>query len=413
MRLFINFLAAMALAQSCLFSAVLTKPNLLTTRNELTDLLAHLVTLDTVSSNKKANKKALEWVQEELKDLPVHFKWFESNGFPSLLITTQDTKTPKLWLIAHMDVVPAPEDLFIPTVENNELHGRGAMDMKMAIASYILLAKDLNDSLPDYDFGIMLTSDEEVGGKNGVKYLLDQGYTSKIGLDPDGGFNWHIEEEAKGVLLIKLVAHGQSAHSSRPWEGENAIEKLQSILPKIQNLYPKSNQPDIDWFPTVSVTMIQGGEATNVIPEYAESDINIRYPASMSPSKILKDINDIVQHYPGVNLMESLQGSAHKVDITNPNFLLFKKIAKEKFNIDVKTVKSHGASDARFFGEKGIPVLVVSPTGGDIHSDDEWVDLDDLVRYYEVMKEWVKQVSVINKNKQADTLTAPLSPIKK
>ncbi len=399
MHLFLSLLATVILVHSSLFSAVMTEPYPLKTRDELTDLLAHLVTLETVSSNQKANKTALEWVKHELKDYPVHFKQLESNGSPSLLITTQNTKNPKLWLIAHMDVVPGQQDLFIPTVENNEMNGRGAMDMKMAIASYILLVKELNKSLPNYDFGIMLTSDEEIGGKNGVKYLLDQGYSSKIALDPDGGFDWHIEEEAKGVLLIKLVARGRSAHSSRPWEGDNAIQKLQKILPQIQNLYPKNNQPDINWYPTVSVTVFQGGEATNVIPEYAESDINIRFPAYMSSSKIIKDINDIVQHYPGVSLMESLEGSPHKVDINNPDFLLFKKIAKDKFNIDVKAMKSHGASDARFFGEKGIPVLVITPKGGDIHSADEWIDLDDLVRYYEVMKEWVKQVSVIDKNK--------------
>lgn len=393
MRIIIHALAAVSLVSGSLFSSVTTEPSYIKVRDELSDLLAHLVTLKTVSSNPKANKTALDWVAQQVKDYPVHIDHIEHNGSPSLIITTQNTKTPKLWLIAHIDVVPGPQDLFIPTVENNEMHGRGAMDMKMAIAAYIQLVKDLNATLPDYNFGIMLTSDEETGGKNGIKYLLDQGYSSEIGFDPDGGFNWHIEEEAKGVLLIKLVAHGTSAHSSRPWEGDNAIEKLQTILPQIQNLFPKGNQPNLHWYPTASITMIQGGEATNVIPEYAESDINIRYPAYLSSSEILQNINAIVQRYPGVSLMETLQAPPHKVDITNPNFLLFKKIAKEKFNIDIKATKSHGASDARFFGEKGIPVLVIAPKGGDIHSDDEWVDLDNLVLFYEVMKEWVKQVS--------------------
>jgi succinyl-diaminopimelate desuccinylase len=393
MRLFTTLLS-MAIIMTTNLQGTATKSDPLKIRDELTDTVAHLITIPTVSSNQKANKQALNWVEKELKKYPVHFKHIEHNGFPSLLITTQNTKTPKLWLIAHMDVVPGSQDLFIPTLENNEIRGRGAMDMKMAIACYMLLVKQLNQSLPDYDFGIMLTSDEEIGGTNGVKYLLNEGYTSEIGLDPDGGFDWHIEEEAKGVLLINLSAHGRSAHSSRPWEGDNAVEKLQKILSQIKNLYPKKNQPDINWFPTVSVTVFQGGKATNVIPDYAESSISIRYPAYMQSSKILKDINDIIRHYPGVNLEEALKGSAHKVDVRNPNFLLFKKIAKEKFNIDVKTTKSHGASDARFFGEKGIPVLVITPKGGDIHSDDEWVDLDDMVRYYEVMKEWVKQVSV-------------------
>ncbi|MEM1283492.1 MAG: M20/M25/M40 family metallo-hydrolase [Chlamydiota bacterium] len=394
MQLFFSMLVTLFLINHSLIGAA-EKSDLINTKNQLTDILAHLITLDTVSSNQKANKQALNWVEQELKDYPIHLKWVEQNNYPSLLITTQETKTPKLWLIAHMDVVSAPKKLFIPVVENNKMKGRGAMDMKMAIASYILLIKELNKALPTYDFGIMLTSDEEIGGGNGIKYLLDEGYSSEIGFAPDGGFDWHIEEEAKGVLLIKLVAQGTSAHSSRPWEGDNAIEKLQEILPKIQNLFPKNNHPDINWYPTVSVTVIQGGQATNVVPDYAETDINIRFPAYMSSSKILKDINDIVQHYPGVNMMESLKGSPHKVDVKNPEFLLFKQIAKERFSIDVKTMKSHGASDARFFGEKGIPVLVISPIGGGIHSNNEWVDLNDLARFYLVMKEWVKDISSV------------------
>lgn len=386
-----------------LYLTMITTPILaenqnLKTKETLTELLAKLVSFKTVTSDQEANREALKWVEEELKEYPLKITNREHEGYPSLLITTKETKKPKLWLVAHIDVVPASDNLFIPTVEDGKLIGRGAMDMKMAIASYILLIKELNESLPSYDFGIMLTSDEEVGGENGIQYLLNQGFSAQIAFDPDAGYDWHIEEEAKGVLHLKVMVGGVSAHASRPWEGENAVEKMQEILTKIKNLYPEGEKPDIADFPTLSVTVVQGGTKTNIIPDYAESQIDIRYPPKFTAREILKKINEITEHYSDVSLEEMVSGSPLKSNLNNPYFQLFKTIAKDKYNIDIKAIKSHGASDARFFGEKGIPVLLIAPKGGNIHSDHEWINLSDLVRFYEVTKEWVKQVSHTNNN---------------
>jgi acetylornithine deacetylase/succinyl-diaminopimelate desuccinylase-like protein len=77
--------------------------------------------------------------------------------------------------------------------------------MKMALATYIHLFKSLGESLKDYDIGILLTSDEEIGGMNGVQYCLDElKISGGIALIPDGGFNWNVETAAKGILQFKM-----------------------------------------------------------------------------------------------------------------------------------------------------------------------------------------------------------------
>lgn len=88
-----------------------------------------------------------------------------------------------------------------------------------------------------------------------------------------------------------------------------------------------------------------------------------------------------------------IQAALNKEDVNLPFFQMFRETTKKMYGINIGTVLSHGSSDARFFGEKNFPVLVITSKGGEIHSDDEWVDLEDLSRFYEVMKNWIIKVS--------------------
>jgi succinyl-diaminopimelate desuccinylase len=294
-----------------------------------------------------------------------------------------------------MDVVAAPEQKFHPIVEGQKMYGRGVYDMKMAIACYMQLMHELQGQLTDYDIGIMLTSDEEIGGMNGVRMLLQDGYRSNIALIPDGGFNWNIETAAKGVMQVQISAKGTSAHGSRPWMGENAIEKLLCALQDIREYFDEIRPKGSTYYATANIGIIQGGKATNMVPDSAEAKVDIRFPPSISADAIYDQLLAIVGRYDRVFVEKMQMASPSVVDVNLPSFHRFRALAKELYGIEVGTVSSHGASDARFFGEKDIPVLVIAPTGGDIHSDNEWIDLEDLVRFYGVVKMWVMEVARI------------------
>ena len=145
------------------------------TEDELVDDLSALIRFQTVTRDNDANRAAMEWIVEELAGLPIQVKWYESKGFPSVVITSQETTSPKILLAGHLDVVPGTEESFQPKVEDGRLIGRGAYDMKMGIAAALNIFKALGDDLNKYDVGLMLTADEEIGGFNGVKYLVEQG----------------------------------------------------------------------------------------------------------------------------------------------------------------------------------------------------------------------------------------------
>lgn len=358
-------------------------------QEKLTAYLQKLVSQKTLTSDFEANRQALKWVEAELAPLSLYTRFYEENNHPSLVITTQKTKKPIVWLVAHIDVVSAADTQFCPIIRDKKMYARGAYDMKMAIACYMLLLHELKDELSHLNLGIMLTSDEEMGGFHGVKRLLEKGYSGDIVFLPDGGFNWKFEEAAKGVLHIKIGAKGCAAHGSRPWLGVNAINKLIGVLDKVQALFPQEGS----YFPTANIGFIQGGKSVNQVPDYAEAKIDIRYPPSMSASVLYAKIEAIAKEHDQVTLEKIGEGSPHQADLSHAAFQRFRQIAASLYDIKVGSMVAHGSSDARFFAERGIPVLVIAPQGGEIHSAEEWVDLEDLARFYEVLKVWVLESS--------------------
>ncbi len=212
---------------------------------------------------------------------------------------------------------------------------------------------------------------------------------------PDGGFDWNFEEKAKGVLQIKLTARGQSSHSSRPEKGDNAIIVLTTMLGKISHYFEEQKKQFGSYYPTENVGVIQGGEAINQVPERAEATMDIRYPPSVNRDQLYADIREIVHKDSRLSIEITAEGSSHQVDVSQAPFTRFRKIAEKRYGIKAGKTRSYGASDARFFGERGVPVLVIAPKGGEIHSDGEWIDLEDLTRFYYVLKQWVLESSPI------------------
>lgn len=89
-----------------------------------------------------------------------------------MLIITNKNKNPYLWLAAHLDVVPGSNDQFVPKVDGDRLYGRGAYDIKMAIAVFMQIFQDQDCRDKLSNVGIMITSDEEIGGMNGTNALI-------------------------------------------------------------------------------------------------------------------------------------------------------------------------------------------------------------------------------------------------
>jgi len=236
--------------------------------------LATYVAMPTVSSDTEANKAALRTLAEELQSFGLKVS-AHGEKHPWLVATTRATKHVRVLLHAHLDVVPENEEgQFTMHANGDQLIGRGVFDMKFAVAVYMELLAHIakQDDVYAHDLGVLITTDEEVGGRHGVKEFLDQGWSCDVAIIPDGGRDFKIERRAKGFLYAHLDAKGLSAHGSRPWEADNPIPKLIPALEKILKSYPNNDSAK----PTLSITGIETPSAFTQIPHLARARLDGR-----------------------------------------------------------------------------------------------------------------------------------------
>lgn len=354
-------------------------------------ILKKLVSFKTITKNHKENRKALDWIK---KQLPFQLKGkIETiNGFPAMYVSTKNTLSPKILLAGHLDVVEAQSSQFQVFEKNGKLYGRGVCDMKFAIASYISVLNSLSSQLLNLDIGLLITTDEEIGGNNGTKVFVERGLKPKVVFLPDGGENWQFQEKTKGCWWCKIEAKGKSAHGAHPWEGDNALEKIIFFLKELRKKFPKEpcNQSN-HFHPTLNIGKMIAGEVANKVPDFAEALIDIRFPSKKDFQEIKKIIGQMIKKYPGLKIQTIAFADPYKIEKSNPYLVLFSKIAKN-FGILTSFTIDHGSTDARFFTAKKIPVLIISPKSGGAHSNTEWIDKNDIETFTTILESFILMI---------------------
>ena len=316
----------------------------------------------------------------------MHINRLEHNGFESLVATTRRTKTPKVLLAAHLDVVPGDDALFSLKEKGGKYYGRGTYDMKFAIPAFLQVVDDLQDKLQDYDFGIMITTDEEVSGENGTGWLVKQGYRPEVAVLPDGGTDWNLETFAKGVWHITLNASGKSAHGSRPWEGDSAINKLLDGLSELRSLLDAENREAS----TINVGTISGGEVVNQIADHASAAVDIRIGRSQNIEALKKKVLEICKR----NSLSAKTVAAEPPIINNldtPLLSSFAASVEKVIGRKTKESMSFGSSDAKYFTALGIPCAIVRPEGGNLHGPDEWISKQGFFDLRKIVKDYIER----------------------
>ncbi len=351
-----------------------------------------LIKFPSEPENLQAKLDIINFIKDKFKDKPVFIREFTSNHQPSILITLEETLNPQILLYAHLDVVPAPETEFNPQIKNGKIYGRGAGDMKSSAAVILELFLSYLDQDKKPSIGLMFTCDEEVGGFDGTKHMLEEGVSCELCIMPDSskGTDTLITYQ-KGVSIIKVWAHGRSAHGSRPHLGSNAIEKVIKDLTKIRKLFKRKQKKNTRT--TLNIGTIKGGEQTNQIPEYAEATLDIRYEDPTHFYKIFKKI----KKYTIQNSEIMFSGSPFICDLKNPLIQNYISSTKKVLDKNPFFEKESGTSDARFFYEKNIPVIVTGIEKENSHSLNENCSIDDMVNFYNILKDFIDtHVDTIN-----------------
>lgn len=200
---------------------------------------------------------------------------------------------PLVVLAGHYDTVPAQEN--IPgRLEDGAVVGLGASDMKGGLAVMLELARALDERRvetavePEVDLALLMFGKEELPAEHSpLGELFDRSRVVHeaelaILLEPTDNT---IQAGCLGNLNARIVFHGVSGHSARPWTAENAIEKALEGLRPFAELEPRPVEVGgLTFTEAVSITRIEGGIADNVIPDRAVAHVNFRYAPDRSPS---------------------------------------------------------------------------------------------------------------------------------
>jgi len=355
--------------------------------DDVVKLIMDLMRFKTTEDRPEEIKKCSEFICDYLKHASIKLQTHEQKGKLAIVATFDETKKPKLFLNAHFDVVPASDDMFEARIEGNQLYGRGSEDCKAQVAILMKLMRHFADKENKPDVGIMLTSDEEVHGANGVRYLIEElGYGSEFALVADGGSDFDIVTKHKGVMQVKVSAKGKSAHSSTKWQGENAIEGLLTAYIEIQELFPEILAPE--WKTTANLSKIAGGDVLNKVPDKAELYLDIRRTEEDSEESILGKLKAV----PGIDVEVIASADMLITDENNEYVGKLKKSIETVLKRSAKTSYEHGATDARFFSANGIPAVVFKAEGFGAHSDIEYLDIPSLKPFFDILIGFVESI---------------------
>jgi succinyl-diaminopimelate desuccinylase len=354
--------------------------------------LKKLVAFETVTGNFDENSRALDFV-ENLLPKNAFKQRFKNKNAEILVVSNTKSKSPDVGFLVHIDVVSGRSDQFKIVQKGEKLFGRGTSDMKFSIPIGVSLLNDLIEKKSKLSFSLAITTDEETGGYEGVTFLANKiKFQPKCLIVPDGGENLNFVDKSKGVCQVFVESKGAAAHASRPWMGKNALEPIVELTNKLIKKYSKNNSNET-WKTTMNIGIIQGGISTNQVCSSALLKLDFRFPETESAERIMKEINSLAKGIKG-NLTISA-GSVGMPTFTDKNLPVVKEFLtamKKAYGKTIIVKKTFGASDARHFAPFNIPILMMKPLAGEMHSEDEWVSINSCMKFYEGLETFLERI---------------------
>jgi succinyl-diaminopimelate desuccinylase len=305
----------------------------------------------------------------------------------NLLATRGSDTGPHFAFAGHLDVVPPGEgwasDPFTPTVRGDLLHGRGAVDMKSAIAAFVAAADRHRDH--NGRISLIITGDEEGPATHGTVELIER--MRARALVPDmclvgeptstRRLGDTIKIGRRGSVNIWIEVAGTQGHVAYPHLADNPITPLIRILSAIDAIHLDDGT---DWFQpsNIEVTTIDvGNSATNVVPAKASARISIRFNDLHSGKSLVERITAVAASVSDrATVTARISGEAF---LTPPGALssLLADAVTDVTGVTPALSTSGGTSDARFL-IKLCPVVEFGLCNATMHKLDEAVALADI-----------------------------------
>jgi len=294
----------------------------------------------------------------------------------------------------HTDVVPAgPLDQwtsgpFTPAIRDGKLYGRGAADMKGAIAAMVVACEEFLAEFPDprITIAFLLTCDEEGPAVDGTVKVCEVLAARGEHLDwciigePTASARTGdtIKNGRRGTMSGKLIVKGIQGHVAYPHLAKNPIHLLVPALAELVTVeWDKGNRffPPTTW----QVSNIHAGTgAGNVIPAECVADFNFRFCTESTPGRLQQRLAAIIDRY---GLDYTLQWTVGGLPFLTPPGRLVdvaRKAIREETAIEPELSTTGGTSDGRFIARICPEVIELGPPNVSIHKIDEYVSVAEL-----------------------------------
>jgi succinyl-diaminopimelate desuccinylase len=349
-------------------------------------LAERLITYDT--SRPEGLRAAGAFIKGWLEARDIDVDDREYDGLPVVLADVGPRDGPTVIFHGHVDVVPARAGQFSPRVEGDRLIGRGAYDMKGALAALMCAMRDAAEQdVVRVRFICVPDEESEDVSRRSTDVLVAEGLRGDFALTGEPT-DLHIGVQAKGVLAVRVEVSGTSAHGSTPWLGDNAILKAHDVFRRIETLPFSRESSDLFDRPSINLARIMGGDAFNKVPDACTMDVDIRYLPNQDPGEILAQIRAI----PDLEIVKCFTRAPAIVSRRNPYVLALRDAVGRSIEGEALSVGRDGASDAISFLEAGVPAVEFGPVGGGHHGPHEWVSISSLRRYRNALADFVRQL---------------------
>lgn len=309
-----------------------------------------------------------------------------------------------IWVIAHLDVVPAGDlsawktDPWQTVEKDGKIFGRGVEDNQQGLVSAFAAAWSFvkNRIAPEHTVKLLFAADEEVGSKHGMIFLLKKHKKlfgkNDLFIIPDGGDKKGetLEIAEKNVLWLKFEIFGKQSHGSRPDQGKNAClasAKFTSALyDALGKKFKKKNPLFIPPCSTFEPTMRKANiDSVNIIPGKEEFYFDCRIIPEYSCDEVLQVVKEVAQKTEiefGVKIKISVLQKTQSRP-TSENSQVVKRMGaalKKAHGIRSRTIGIGGGTVGAELRNKGFDCVVWSTLCDTAHMPNEFCVMENLVR---------------------------------
>lgn len=388
-------------------------------KETLTGLCCDLIRAKSYSGEEGAVAARLKEAFTEL-----HFDDFYADGYGNAIGHIKGNRPgPKILFDGHMDTVPVPEpdkwshNPFSGEIENDRIYGRGASDMKGAIAAMVCaaawFAEDTGKNFPGDIYVAGVVHEECFEG------IASRSISSRI--NPDcvvigeaSQLNLKIGQRGRAEIVVET--YGKPAHSSNPEKGINAVRKMVKLIDRIGQI--KSPCHEALGCGILELTDIKSSPypAASVVPDYCRVTYDRRLLVGETPDSVLKPILDIIAEmekedpqfkakaYYAVGKEKCYTGETIEGERFFPSWLFDKEdklineiwdgLKEAGLNSEI-SYYSFCTNGSHYAGEAGIKTVGFGPSFENLaHIIDEYIDIDQLLKaaegYYAISKSVLK-----------------------